>query len=463
MGLRVGGITFGGISSGLPTDQIIEQLLQLARRPIDSLEARKSSFEEKLGIFQDLNTKTRTLRDRLRALDNLNLLGTSATAAEEFSALSASSNDTTIATATATGSAAPGSLTVEVSALARASRHVSQNFTALTDSIGTGTFSFTVGSVQTQITIDGSNNTVQGLIDAINASGADVSAFAINDGSAQPYIIGIQGKSTGTANDVVVDTSGLSGGTVPAFSESQDAQNARLILDPNGGNPIAIESATNTFADVVAGVSVVARKVSTDEVVIDIQSDTAALVDRISGVVTAFNDVFDLISEQFQIDPVTNRGGPLIGDSTLTSMQQALQRVIATSFGTGAIKTPREIGLGFDGEGRLELDEAKLSAALGSNFNGVRSFFAGAGGFADTLRKVTDNAVDVVDGSLLARIEGTTDTINDIDDQIADAERRIERVEESLVRQFAALERTVSAIQIQGNFLAQFVLQSQNR
>jgi flagellar hook-associated protein 2 len=144
-------------------------------------------------------------------------------------------------------------------------------------------------------------------------------------------------------------------------------------------------------------------------------------------------------------------------------MQQALQRVIATSFGTGAIKTPREIGLGFDGEGRLELDEAKLSAALGSNFNGVRSFFAGAGGFADTLRKVTDNAVDVVDGSLLARIEGTTDTINDIDDQIADAERRIERVEESLVRQFAALERTVSAIQIQGNFLAQFVLQSQNR
>jgi len=463
MGLRIGGISFGGISSGLPTDQIIEGLLKLERRPIDLLETRKTSFEEKLKIFQDLNTKTRTLRDRLRELDNLNLLGSGTTAFEEFSALTASSNDTTIATATADGSASPGSITVEVAALARSSRHVSQNFTALTDSIATGTFSITVGGEETEITIDNTNNTVQGFINAINSAGADVSAFVINDGSASPFIIGIQGKSTGTANDVVLDTSGLSGMTLPTFNESQNAQNAQLILDPNGGSPITILSSTNTFTDVVAGVDVVAKKVSSDEVVIEIESDVDALVDRIASVVEAFNDVFDVIAEQFKIDPGTNRGGPLIGDSTLSNLQRALQSAIARDFGDGAIQTAGEIGISFGDNNRLELDEADLRSALSSNFNAVRAFFTGQDGFADTLRSATDNAVDVVDGSLIARIEGTNSTITDIDEQIVGAERRIDRVEESLVRQFAALERTVSQIQIQGNFLSQFVLQSQNR
>src|SRR5262249_11098695 len=154
-----------------------------------------------------------------------------------------------------------------------------------------------------------------------------------------------------------------------------------------------------------------------------IQSDTEALVDRIAGVVEAFNDVFDVIAEQFTIDPVTNRGGPLIGDSTLTNLQRSLQRVIANTFETDDIESAGQIGIQFDDAGRLSLDEDELTAALSSNFNAVRGFFAGAGGFADTLRTVADNAVDVVDGSLIARIDGANDTISDIDEQIADAER----------------------------------------
>ena len=44
MGLRIGGITFSGISSGFPTDEIIEQLLELEQRPIDLLEGRKGGL-----------------------------------------------------------------------------------------------------------------------------------------------------------------------------------------------------------------------------------------------------------------------------------------------------------------------------------------------------------------------------------------------------------------------------------
>ena len=50
MGLRIGAVTFGGLSSGIDTDKIIEQLVGLERRPIDLLEEQKSSFEEKLCV-----------------------------------------------------------------------------------------------------------------------------------------------------------------------------------------------------------------------------------------------------------------------------------------------------------------------------------------------------------------------------------------------------------------------------
>ena len=98
MGLRIGGITFSGIASGFPTDEIIEQLLELEQRPIDLLEGRKASFEEKLAIFQDLNTRTLTLRDALRKLDNMNLLGTDLSVEEEFRRYAATSSNSTIVT-----------------------------------------------------------------------------------------------------------------------------------------------------------------------------------------------------------------------------------------------------------------------------------------------------------------------------------------------------------------------------
>ena len=71
MGSRTGSITFGGLASGFPTNEIIAQIVELERRPIELLEGQKENFEEKLEIFQDLNTKTRDFRDKLRDLDNM--------------------------------------------------------------------------------------------------------------------------------------------------------------------------------------------------------------------------------------------------------------------------------------------------------------------------------------------------------------------------------------------------------
>jgi flagellar hook-associated protein 2 len=457
MGLRIGGITFGGIASGLPTEEIIEKLLALERRPIDLLEGQKESFGKKLSILQDLASKTRTLRDRLRKLDGMNLLGTGLSGIEEFKRFAATSSDDTIAAATAAPSAQPGKLLLRVDALARAEREISPGFAALTTVLGTGNLRISVDGVDTDITIDGSNNTLEGVVAAINDSAADVTAFALNDGSATPYRIMVTGNQTGASQAV---SFAIDAGLSLSFTTSQAASDAQITLDPDGASPITIVNSSNTFSEIMRGLTIETRKLDASTVVIDVAEDTDAMVTAISEVVAAYNDVVKLINEQAKVDPATNRGGPLIGDSALLGLQRRLSSLIASSFGSGQVRAASSIGISLGDNGALELDEAKLRAKLESDVDAVAEFFAGTGSFADSLRAATDAAVDPVDGSLVTRINGTSESIRDLEDRITTAEDRLDTVEENLVRQFAALERQISGIQLQSTYLAQFLLSS---
>ena len=453
MGLRIGGITFSGISSGFPTDQIIEQLLELEQRPIDALEGRKASFEEKLAIFQDLNTRTLALRDALRQLDNMNLLGTDQAAEEEFRRYAATSSNSTIATATSASTATPGSLVIEVTQLATQERNISNGYSAATASVGTGP--------TTDITIDSSNESVEGFVAAVNSADAGVTAFVVDDGGASnPFKIILVGNDTGAANTITI-TDTLVGGESPlVFNETQAAGDATIVLDPDSPDALTINNSTNTFSEFIRGLTLQVEKVSTERVTIEVEPDPDEVAGAISDLVSVFNDVIEIIAEQAKVDPATNRGGPLIGDSTLIGLQQQLARVVASEIGSGSVTSAIQIGLELDRDGTMQLDEDELDAALASDFEGVASFFAGVGSFADQLRDVADNHTDTVDGALVTRINGASSSIQDLAESISDAEDRLETIEENLVLEFAALERTIAGIQQQANFLSQFLLQS---
>ncbi len=466
MGLRIGAVTFGGLSSGIDSSKIIEQLVELERRPVTLLEGQKTDFEEKRSILQDLNTKVLTLRTRLRELDNMNLLGTDLSVDEEFRQFTATSSDTKIATVTASGSAKPGNLEIQITQLAQNEREISQGYADTdTTTVGTGNFAITLrqgfaDEKTINVTIDSTNNTLDGFVAAINNADPEVRAFVLNDGSANPYRIVIEGANTGVEETLTLDTSGLSGGTTPSFNESQAASDATMILDPNGGSSVTINSSTNTFANVIPGLSIqaVSEAVGTD-IQIQVSSDEDQIVTVIQDLVAAYNDVIDVIEKQAKIDPSTNRGGPLIGDSTLISLRRQLSSIIASQIGSGTISAASQIGIATSGtDGTLKVDEDKLREQLSQDLDAVATFFAGSGSFADQLRTVTDSYVNPVDGLLLARINGTNDTIADIDEQIRRAEERLESFEERLVLQFAALETSISRLQTQSTFLEQIVL-----
>ena len=124
----------GGLVSGLNTNQIIEQLVQIDRIPITKLQTKKSGFNSQISAIGRVKSSINTLISAAKDLDT----------ADEVLALTATSSQETAFTATALGSAANGSYAIEVMDLAVAAKKRSVAFddsNAAAVQAGTLTFS----------------------------------------------------------------------------------------------------------------------------------------------------------------------------------------------------------------------------------------------------------------------------------------------------------------------------------
>jgi len=156
-----GPVTFTGLFSGLDTASIVEALMNIERRPLTVLQDRQSETQEKLSVFQDLESRLASLDS---AVQTLNLAGT-------VNAKTATSSNTNALGVSASASAATGNFTVDsITQLARAASEASIGVTDKTaDFVSGSTFSFDVGTQNISITLGEGQLTLEGLRDAINA------------------------------------------------------------------------------------------------------------------------------------------------------------------------------------------------------------------------------------------------------------------------------------------------------
>src|SRR5260221_12539898 len=71
MALNTNGISFSGLASGIDTSKLIQQLVALESRPIQSMQAQQQTFQSKLsavgtlkGLVQDLQAKVKALESK---------------------------------------------------------------------------------------------------------------------------------------------------------------------------------------------------------------------------------------------------------------------------------------------------------------------------------------------------------------------------------------------------------------
>ena len=119
------GVSFSGLSSGIDSGQIIEQLIAIERRPIVFLENQQLEEELKLQIFGAINTSLLSVKTSAELLSE----------PSDFDAFNSTSSDTDLVDVSVSGSASPGSFTVEVLSLAQAQTRSSKSFSDTTSAL----------------------------------------------------------------------------------------------------------------------------------------------------------------------------------------------------------------------------------------------------------------------------------------------------------------------------------------
>jgi flagellar hook-associated protein 2 len=364
------GISFTGLGSGIDTSKIVDGLLAPDKAAIQTLQTRQSNVSLQQQTYKALQAGLLDLQGQANNLAR--------SVGGPFDARSVTSSDDTAIKAAASSSAVAGVYSLTVKTLAQNHQIASAGFADINTTLATGALQIKVGNgATTTINVDSTNNTLQGLANAINNSGADVTASVINDGSATPYRLLLSANSTGAANNIQI-TNGLTGSGAainldPATQTIQAAGNAQIVLG-SGSSGLTINSASNTVDNVISGVTINLLKANpTTTLSLTVSNDTAGAQTAINNFVQSFNSIIDFIAQRSTYDPQTKKAGLFLGDQNAQNLQRDLTQVLNTTVPglTGSARTLSAIGITFDANGKLAVDSNKLSQALSGQLNGV--------------------------------------------------------------------------------------------
>jgi flagellar hook-associated protein 2 len=434
-------IVFSGLASGIDSEAIVNSLVQSARVPMGRLQAQKGEFSAQAKKLSDIKSKLTALQSAAKGLDTRT----------EALGNKVSSSDEKALKAVATGGASMGSFKVEVKSVAQAERTYSNNFasSSVAGVAGAGELKIQVGSTD-EVSIDiEATDTLSMIASKINASGAEVSAGVFHDGT--EYRLQVTARKSGLANALTfTEGTGLALGLNDEDNERQKASDAVIVIDE-----LEVHSSTNAVAGAVPGVTLNVVDKGTSVIQVDRDSDT--LKTKINSFITSYNDVMKTLNAEFSYVGVAKGRESLMGDGTLHSLQAALRGALSkvTDNGASSLTTFGSIGISAQRDGTLMLDDAKYGKAVSSDYEGVASALAGRSDLNGLMTMIT-TAVEpyaATDGTLRTKIDNLGSRNRRIDQQMASMQTRMDKYEESLRRQYAILEQTISGLQSQGNSL----------
>lgn len=412
--------SISGVSTGIDTTALINAIVAQKGVGLSKLQARK-----------DLNDKKTTALTAMRA--SLSALSLSMIVLQDkFNSRTVTSTDSnnTNVSATASGAAA-GNYDINVKTVATKGRISSTlNASGFTTNLAVASPSdsvnsniFTAGSpasfaiqgtdgVIKTITLTEGNNTLNGLRDAINASGAGVSASIVNMGKgAKPYQLVITAKDTGTGttNGVVslVDITNMGTTGLPANNLGIGAGTVNSLATPTtltGGltsvvsgasatdatftlNGIELTRSTNVVKDAAEGMTFTLKQggqtgSTTLTVAVDKAGATAAMQDFITKYNGLVKDYKAASTSTKNADGSINEA-PLAGDASTRAMMASLKATLAgQSAGMPAsatYKTLANLGVTTLADGNLYLNTSTFQTALGDDLSAAKRLFTFSG------------------------------------------------------------------------------------
>ncbi|OGS90544.1 MAG: hypothetical protein A2Z95_00020 [Gallionellales bacterium GWA2_60_18] len=360
-------------TSSLDVNSIVSQLMTVERQPIAKLNAKEASYQAKLSAYGSVKGAVSGFQSAVQALNS----------PSKFNTLKATASDATVVSASASSIAVAGTYSLDVTTLSQAQKLVATGQTSSTAAIGAGTsttVTFDFGTISggslasgiysgatftsngngtKSVTIDSTNNSLQGIRDAINAAEIGVTATIINDGSAAPYRLVLASGSDGVSNSMSVSVSGESAisdlltnnpGTVAAVAGSNTVATGTKVAAAAAGTTAGTLAAGTLIANTSAGaISIGEVTLGTDAatngaaIALAINTALAAATGGAAVNGTAAADGAGIITITAGSSAITLSMGSFAADlSTATANQAALTAQTgfdAAQLGTQAIGT----------------------------------------------------------------------------------------------------------------------------
>lgn len=443
-----------GMISGLKTSDLINQLMQVETMPQTMLKSKVATTQAFLSALQGLNTRVASLADVAKNVAK----------PESWQAATAVSSVGSVKVTTSAG-AQPSSLSFTVDRLATAQTSVSGTVPDLASFFGGTvpshmTIASGSGADQKAVVVDLAGVTdLAELAGKLNAAGTGVTASVVKI-SATDSRLQITGKGTGekssfdiyagkhTKDELVA---GVGAPLVNRIDALVGAVDAKITV----WGEQQITSASNTFSDVLTGVSFTVSQKTTEPATITVSRDDAALTKLAKDLVGAMGVVLSEITSRTSPKTTTSEdgrtiitGGVLSADSATRGIQQSV--TTAMSYPVGGI-SPSAVGITVTKEGTFTLDEAKFAEALAKDPAMVEKVVSGiAARVAETATGISDSA----DGSLTSKIKNQESFSKGLSEQVSDWDRRLANRRSGLERTYASLEVTLSGLQSQSSWLA---------
>ena len=330
------------------------------------------------------------------------------------------------------------------------------------------TLKLTVGGMAVpDIVLADGDDRPQKMIDAINAANAGVTASLVANaaGSDFPYKIFLTGP-VGAPSDFSMSVDYGAGDEVMVspglnFTASnpvnQVATDAKVKVDG-----ITFTRSNNTLTDVVPGLTFNLKATTTSAAAVDLTRDNTSIKEKLSAMVTAYNDAITIMGEVSNPKSTFETyGATLVGDSTVRSLKQQLrQMVMGPSSTPGSnVSAMWQMGISVNELGVMSMDDAKLDKALTNNYSDVVKTFTGnqngltiyspaSGGIAgDAVRKLTKMLG--AEGILASQ---STSATNQNTKYQADLDKLKTRMDALLARyqkQFASMDSLVGSVNSQ--------------
>ncbi len=458
-------------TTALDVPSLVSQLMAVERRPIDKLEAKIGNHETKISSFGTLSSLVSGFETAAKSLST------------SLQKVATAPSDSSMLSATAGSSAVPGSYSINVSQLAQSQNLVAAGQTSSTAAIGNGTtttVTFDLGAISggtltngvysgaaftsngngtASITIDSSNNTLEGIRDAINSAALGVTATIVNDGSGTPYRLALTSSSSGASNSFKITTSGGDGtignllGYDPAgtqnLTQTLAAQNAALTV-----NGIAITSASNTVSEAIQGVTLTLKNTTATPSSLMVARDTAAITTAAAGFVDAYNALANQIKSRSAYAVDGKGGGALAGDGTLRAMQDQLRGIFNTPASGGSLSRLGEVGISFQKDGSLLLDSGKLETATATNFADVSNLFSSSTGYATRLQAWAKSTLEV-GGLIDTRTQSLNKSVKNYNQEIDRLENRMSALQKRYTTEYTNLNLLLSRMNSTSTYLTQ--------